>query len=165
MLEAMPKVRRAAMAWTRDVTAAEDLVQDALVKALGARDSFQLGTNMGAWVCFIARNVFFTQKRRSWRWQQMPTVRDKSGEEVEDIDFIQVAPNQHNKLELDDLLEAIGYLPADQREAILLIGEGLSYDEVAGELGVTEGTVKSRVSRGRVALGAYFNINHIEEFA
>lgn len=163
LLAALPKLRRVAIRLTRDSDAAADLVQDAIERAWRARESFALGTNMGAWLCFIGRNHFLSRKRRDWRWQQFPVGQNKHGEEVEFIDLLPAPANQHHKLELDDLLEALGYLPAEQRDAILLVGEGLSYDEAAAELGTSEGTIKSRVCRGRDALDAYFGNNIIEE--
>ena len=62
-------------------------------------------------------------------------------------------PQQGRRLELRDLERAIAKLPEEQRTAILLVGlEGMSYEEVAGILGVRVGTIRSRLSRGRAAL-------------
>jgi len=165
ILAAMPKVRAFAFKLTRDRDQADDLVQDTMVRALAARESFALGTSAAAWMCFIARNQFYSDKRRAWRWAPTPEIRGKDGEELDFFERIPVGPNQHQKLELDDLLEAVSYLPADQRETILLIGEGLSYEEAAAELGTSVGTVKSRACRGRAALEAYFSNPIVEEFA
>jgi len=163
ILAAMPKVRAFAFKLTRDRDQADDLVQDTMVRALAARESFALGTSAAAWMCFIARNQFYTQRRRDWRWQQMPVGQSKRGEEVE-LDILPPTPaNQQQKLELDDLLQAISYLHPLHREAIMLAAEGLSYEEMAAELGTEVGTVKSRVSRGRADLDAYFGNNIIEE--
>lgn len=157
MLAAVPKLRATAAALTKNPDQAADLVQDTLAKAWTARGSFELGTNMVAWLSLIARNQFYSDRRRAWRWQQPPIGHSKSGEAIELFEqMLTVGARQHHKLELDDLLEALSYLPSEQRDAILLIGEGLSYDEAAGELATSAGTIKSRVSRARAALDAYF---------
>ena len=66
---------------------------------------------------------------------------------------------QEAGLELRDLDRALGRLPLEQRAVILLIGlEGMSYDEVAATLNVPVGTVRSRLSRGRSALGHLMGI-------
>lgn len=165
MLAAMPKLRRAAMAWTRNPEQADDLVQDTMVRALGARDSYVLGSNMAAWLCVIGRNLFYSQRRRAWRSVQMPTIRGKDGTERDLTEQIPTPARQQDTLEFNDLLEALSYLPSEQRDAVLLIGEGLSYEEAAAELALEVGTVKSRASRGRAALEAYFTNPSVEEFS
>src|SRR3954463_14068286 len=123
----------------------DDLVQDTLVRALAKIDQFQPGTNMGAWLFTILRNIFYSQCRRTKH-------------EVEDPDGFYAArlrapPEQHAKCDVQDMLRALGKLPADQREALLLIvAEGLSYEEAAHICGVAVGTLKSRVHRGRMRL-------------
>lgn len=163
LVAALPRVRAACLAWTRNEDRAADLVQSAVERALKNRDSYALGSNMAAWVTFIARNVFYSERRRDWRWQQPPVVRGKDGEEVEAFDLLlTVKPVGTTRLELGELLEAMSYLPADQQEAILMVAEGLSYEDVAVAVGTETGTVKSRVSRGRAQLETYFGLNIIE---
>lgn len=160
LVEAIPRLRRAALAWTKDVDQAADLVQEALTRALKARASFALGSNMVAWLCFIARNQFYSDKRRGWRSVQMPTFIAADGSEFSLADQIPVAPPQMDTLELEELQEALGYLPDDMAEAIRCVAiDGLSYEEAAAEIGTETGTIKSRVSRGRKILDAYFGLN------
>src|SRR3977135_215245 len=54
-----------------DATSADDLAQDAMMKAWDARESYQMGTNMKAWTFMILRNQFYSEKRRSWRQTQL----------------------------------------------------------------------------------------------
>jgi RNA polymerase sigma-70 factor (ECF subfamily) len=155
LLAALPKLRRVARYLTKNPDQVEDLVQDTIERGLRGRESFVLGTNMGAWLSFIARNCWFTDRRKAWRWQQMPMSRSADGTEVE-VDLRPTPATQHIRLEIADLLIAISYLPPLMREAVLLAGEGLSYEEMSVELGCEVGTVKSRVSRGRDQINAYF---------
>lgn len=160
LIAATPKLRRAALVWTRDPDKAADLVQDTLVKALRARASFMLGTNMGAWLCFIGRNQFYSEKRRAWRMVQMPMLAGKDGGEISLAEQIPVAASQQDHIDLEELQEALSYLPSEMAEAIRCIAiDGLTYEEAANELDTETGTIKSRVSRGRKILDDYFGLN------
>ncbi|RYG16765.1 MAG: RNA polymerase subunit sigma-70, partial [Caulobacteraceae bacterium] len=67
----IPHLRAFARTLTGDPTAADDLAQDAMMKAWDARASYQMGTNMKAWTFMILRNQFYSEKRRSWRQSQL----------------------------------------------------------------------------------------------
>ena len=67
----IPHLRAFARTLTGDATAADDLAQDAMMKAWDARASYQMGTNMKAWTFMILRNQFYSEKRRSWRQSQL----------------------------------------------------------------------------------------------
>ena len=129
---------------------AEDVTQEALVKAWRGRTGFEPGTNMKAWLFTILRNEFYSQKRRSWR--EMPWDDEKAAR-------IPAAANgQQASLELSDTVRAMRELPFEQREALVLISAGgFSYDEAAAICGTRQGTIKSRVSRARVALDIALN--------
>src|ERR1044072_9696663 len=62
-----PHLRAFARTLCGDPTSADDLAQDAMMKAWDARASFEMGTNMKAWTFMILRNQFYSEKRRSWR--------------------------------------------------------------------------------------------------
>ena len=80
----------------------------------------------------------------------MPSVREGNTAELDEAPQLTVQSNAIPSLELRDLERAIGKLPAEQREVILLVGlEGMAYEEVATVLNVPVGTVRSRLSRGR----------------
>jgi len=111
------------------------LVQEAILRALGNLDKFTPGTSMQTWLFTILRNHFRTdyRKRRC---------------EVEDPDGIYAArlataPAQNGHLDLKDLKTALGKIPVEQREAVLLVAGGISYDEAARICGVAIGTIKS----------------------
>lgn len=153
----LPALQAFARHLAKDSDRGEDLTQDALVNALKYREKFTAGTNLKAWVFFIARNIFYSERRRAWRMITMPYV--GVDESVSLADMIPTPARQHHSLELDDLLEAISYLPPLMADAVLAIGEGISYEEAAAEFGSEVGTVKSRVSRGRAQLDQWFGLS------
>ncbi|HWA60953.1 MAG TPA: sigma-70 family RNA polymerase sigma factor [Caulobacteraceae bacterium] len=143
----IPHLRAFARTLTGDATSADDLAQDAMMKAWSARASFQIGTNMKAWTFMILRNQFYSEKRRSWRQTQL---------DQEAAERILVAPDDPMApVALDELRQGLAALPPEQREALILVGAGgFAYEEAAAICGCAVGTVKSRVSRARKALEA-----------
>lgn len=145
LLEAIPYVRAFARTLCGSKAPADDLAQETLAKAWAARASFQPGTNLKAWLFMIARNQFYSEKRRSWRsvaWD----------EELADARLIAPA-GQNFHVDLADLKRALTKITPEQREALVLVGAGgLSYEEAAKVCGCAIGTVKSRVARARQAL-------------
>ncbi len=141
----IPHLRAFARTLSGDPTAADDLAQDAMMKAWDARASFEMGTNMKAWTFMILRNQFYSEKRRSWRQTQLDQeAAERTLVAVDDPD----AP-----VALDELRLGLAMLPAEQREALILVGAGgFAYEEAAEICGCAVGTVKSRVSRARRAL-------------
>ena len=143
----MPKLRIQALALTRNRAAAEDLVQDAVCNALAAHASFIPGTNFPAWMHRIVRNRFISTLRKR---------RDTS-----DLDALPEAalasnPAHEDCLALKDLGRAMMRLPADQREALVMVVlHGMSYDMLAEATGCPVGTAKSRVFRARRHLEAW----------
>jgi RNA polymerase sigma-70 factor (ECF subfamily) len=145
LLATIPAIRAYAWILTRDSEARDDLAQEAILKAWAKRDQFTLGTCMRSWAFMIVRNQYLGQKRTSWRTVEL----DQQAAET----TLVANENPVSVLELDDLREALDQLPADQREALMLVAAaGLSYEEVARICGCPIGTVKSRVSRARASL-------------
>lgn len=145
MLTAIPHLRAFAISLTGSLDRADDLVQGALLKGLDNLDKFQPGTSMQAWLFTILRNEFLTQARRGKR-----EVEDPEGTWAGQV---AVMPNQGSRLDVEDMLRALGKLPLEQREALLLVtAEGLSYEETARICGTNVGTIKSRINRARSRL-------------
>jgi RNA polymerase sigma-70 factor (ECF subfamily) len=143
----IPHMRAFARTLTGDPTAADDLAQDALMKAWDARASYQMGTNMKAWTFMILRNQFYSEKRRSWRMSQLD-------QEAAERTLVAV-DDPEAPVALDELRQALNSLPEEQREALILVGAGgFAYEEAAEICQCAVGTVKSRVSRARRALQA-----------
>jgi RNA polymerase sigma-70 factor (ECF subfamily) len=141
----LPAMRAFAISLTRDLTAADDLVQDTIVKAWSNFDKFSPGSNMRAWLFTILRNTFYSDRRKRRR-------------EVMDPDGTHAAklfekPAHDGRLAMTDFLVAFNQLSPEHREVLVLVGaSGFSYEEAAGMTGVAVGTVKSRANRARLRL-------------
>jgi RNA polymerase sigma-70 factor (ECF subfamily) len=157
LLAAIPILRAFAFSLIGRGDRADDLVQETLVKAWAHHASFQIGTNLRAWLCTILRNEFYSQMR-------------KNGREVEDVDGaythdIGIAPEQFGHLDMADMHAALRELDPDQREALLLTAaSGFSYEEAAQICDVALGTIKSRVNRGRTRLAEILGVASEIEF-
>jgi RNA polymerase sigma-70 factor, ECF subfamily len=157
LLEAeIPRLRRYARALTRDVTRADDLVQDCLMRAVAKQHLWQAGTDLRAWLFTIMHNQHVNEVRR--------LVREGNNVEIEQAPTLTVQPNAMPALQLRDLERAIAQLATEQRQVILLVGlEGLAYDEVAAVLNIPVGTVRSRLSRGREQLRRLMGMEETEQ--
>ena len=153
LAELVPHLRAFARSLCGNAALADDLAQDAMLKAWRARGSYQAGTNMKAWSFTILRNVFYSEKRKSWRQQSLdPDVAEATLISGDDSS----AP-----LELLALRNAMNELPDDQKECLIMVGAGsLSYEEVAQICDCAVGTIKSRVSRARKAVIDILESNH-----
>jgi RNA polymerase sigma-70 factor (ECF subfamily) len=142
----LPYLRRFARALTSGSRSADDLVHDCVVNALKNADKFEPGTNLRAWLFTILRNCFISEIRRDRNRADSVAMPDwaMSG----------VAPaNQEDTLMLCRLRDELSALPNDQRTVLLLVVlEGMSYEETAEMLKIPVGTVRSRLSRARHAL-------------
>jgi len=147
LLESVPHLRAFARSLCNDAVAADDLVQDTMLRAWKARDSYTANTSFRAWSFTILRNVFYSEKRRSWRSTELaPEIAERT---------LVASDNPAKGMELVELRNALDHLPDDQREAIILVGAGgMAYEEAAQIVGCAVGTIKSRVSRARKALTA-----------
>ena len=147
VIRILPKLRIQALALTRNRTAAEDLVQDAVCNALSAQTSFIPGTNFAAWMHRILRNRFISNLRKR---------RDTT--DIDDVPahtFATEAPHE-DRLALKELAKAMTRLPSDQREALMMVVvHGMSYEALAEATGCAVGTAKSRVFRARRQLEAW----------
>ena len=157
IIEHLPAMRAFALSLCRNASLADDIVQDAVVKAWTGFDSFQPGTNLRAWLFTVLRNNFYSYHR-------------KFGREVEDVDGAQaarlaVSPSHDGKLMLDEVIAAFDKLSVEQKEVLLLVGaSGFTYEEAAEMCGVSLGTIKSRINRGRSALSAMLGYGEDDSF-
>ena len=142
----IPRLRRYAFALTRNMSRADDLVQDTLVRAIAKQTSWQSGTNLRAWLFTIMHNQNVNDVRRR--------VREAAAVEVDNEWLFPIAPTDPTAaLSLRDLYRALARISEEQRQVILLIGlEGASYGEAASILDVPIGTIRSRLSRGLESL-------------
>ncbi len=145
MTSLLPELRAFARFLARDAVLADDLVQDTVVKALGAVDQFRPGTNLKAWLFTIERNAFYEVARR--RKREDRAMREHAADPAE------AAPAQVARGEVADLQRLLFALPPLLREALVLVGaQELSHEAAASICGVPVGTMKARVSRARTAL-------------
>ncbi len=144
ILAEIPRLRRYARAMLGDRAAADDLVQDTLERAWSRLSQWRAGSDMRAWLFGIMHNLRVDQLRR-------PKLIAQS---IDKDDFeVPTRATQTDELELRDLDSALGRLPDEQREVLLLVAlEEMSYAEIAATLGIPLGTVMSRLSRGRERL-------------
>ncbi|MEV8467199.1 RNA polymerase sigma factor [Fluviibacterium sp. DFM31] len=152
LVEHLPAMRAFARSLTRNSAAADDLVQDAVVKAWGNIDKFQVGTNMRAWLFTILRNTFYSQYRKRRR-------------EIEDPDGalagqLSEKPAHDGRLVMADFKTAFDQLNDEQREVLILVGaEGFSYEDAAEMCGCAVGTIKSRTNRARKRLAELMHLD------
>lgn len=150
MEKLIPSLRSFARGLCGNRDLADDLAQEAMMRAWAAQDSFTPGTNFRAWMFMIVRNQFYTTIRKNSRMTSW---------DPEAAERILVAPaTQEHHVEVNDVAAALQKLPPEQREMLLLIGAGgASYEEAAEIAGCAIGTVKSRLARGRAALSLLVN--------
>lgn len=159
MLSHLDTLYGVASRMTRSTTEAEDLVQDTIVKAMRAKDQFEPGTNLKAWLLRIQTNTFINRYRRGGMerdlfegpdadpladgWVGASTMRS-----IRDAETLALKP-----LVEAELTRALDELPEDFRLAVVLSDiEELSYKEIAEVMGCPIGTVMSRLHRGRKLL-------------
>lgn len=157
ILTAVPGLRAFAISLCGNVDRADDLVQEALLRALANIHSFEPGTNMSAWLFTILRNHFRSEYRKRRR-----EVEDADGHYAESLTS---HPEQQGRLEISEFREALAKLPEEQREALILVGaSGFSYEEAAQICGCAIGTVKSRVNRARTRLADLMSVDSVDDF-
>jgi len=150
-----------ALRLTQNSSDAEDLVQETYLKGYRAFTSFKEGTNLRAWLFRILTNSFinnYRKKQRSFEEEDLDEVEEMYlyrrlgglnssalGMSAEDMLF--------ERLTADEVKDAVEALPTKYREVVLLADvQGFSYKEIAEILGIPDGTVMSRLHRGRAKL-------------
>lgn len=152
IIEHLGPMRAFALNLTRNSALADDMVQDALVKAWTKIETFEHGTNMRAWLFTILRNTYYSHHRKARR-----EVADIDGAYAESV---ATKPDHDGRLQMMDFQAAFELLSDEQREALTLVGaEGFSYEDAAETCGVAVGTIKSRVNRGRARLTELMGLN------
>lgn len=143
----LPRLRRFARSLAGDPADADDLVQLALERAWARIGQWQQERGLEGWLFGIVRNAFLDEQRSRQRSRErfVPEVLgEQVGERTDEAQDVQAA-----------IRDAMSRLPEEQRSAVaLVLVEGLSYREAAGALGIPEGTLTSRLARGRAAMQA-----------
>lgn len=158
LTEVIPHLRAFARGLCGRPDMADDLVQEALMKAWAAQERFEPGTSMRAWTFVILRNAYLTDMRRNrFRGEYDEGVAERT---------LTAPAGQEEPLHLSDMHRALLTLPPERREALLLVGAGgFSYEEAAEICGCAVGTIKSRVGRARATLSAMLESGDIPDRA
>ena len=145
LLQVLPHLRAFARGLSGRPDMADDLVQEAAIKAWTARARYEPGTNMRAWTFAILRNHFLSEMRRSGRQTDL----DEGTVER----MLVMEADQEGPLHLSDMEAALRKISPERREAVLLVGaSGFSYEQASVIAGCPVGTMKSRVARARADL-------------
>jgi RNA polymerase sigma-70 factor (ECF subfamily) len=143
----LPRLRRYARAMVGDRAAADDLVQDTLERAWSRAAQWRPGSDLRAWLFGIMHNLRIDQLRRPGL--SFASYDDEDNKDIE----VPTRATQTDRLELEDLADAVGRLPEEQRSVLLLVAlEEMRYEDVARTLNIPIGTVMSRLSRARERL-------------
>jgi RNA polymerase sigma-70 factor (ECF subfamily) len=142
----LPDLSRFARSLTRNEDDAHDLVQDCVERALNKRALFQDGTSLKSWLFTLMRNLFISAKRRQAVDRKYLALADEDSWHVQ-------PPNQVAHVFLSETLRALTTLPGHEQQAIIVLGLNDEDQQcVSRKTGQPVGTLKSRLSRGRVHL-------------
>ena len=141
----IPALRRFSRTFERSPSDADDLVQDAVVKALGNLHQFQDGTSMKSWLFTIIRNVYCSRYNINKRFVLCGDV-EMTG------DTQQMPSTQEWTLRASEVARAISDLDAPKQKVMMMVIDGVSYENIAEACGCELGTIKSRIARARNSL-------------
>lgn len=142
----LPALRRYARALTQDAGAADDLVQQALLRACERAETFRPGGSVRAWLFAILHNQFVSGLRRD-------RAEARAMNSLSAVAVSTVEPPQELELRVAEVARRMAHLPDSQRAVLhLVVIEGMSYQQAAHTLAVPIGTVMSRLARARAAL-------------
>lgn len=150
-----------AMHLTRDKYAAEDLFQDTAVRVLRNGDKYREGTNFKAWVMVIMRNTFINDYRKKKRRGMMY---DSSPEEYLISGVANSVENEgENNFVMTELMTMISKLEEGLKKPFFMSYEGYKYEEIAQQMKLPLGTVKSRIFQARKKLKKQVNALYSEK--
>lgn len=137
----------------RFVDAVDDVVQETYLRAYRslARGKFRGDSALSSYLYAIARNEALRMNRRRGREENRMSSTGEVSREIVD-DRASTAEVAETRVEQDRLVRLLEGLPEKYREVLRLYGAGRSQQEIADELGLEPGTVKSRTSRGKEML-------------
>lgn len=146
-------LRSHALKFTKDLEDANDLVQDTLIKAIRFYQDFKEGTNFKGWLYVIMRNTFINDYRKNTRKNAVISqVEDLSSDNL----FISATENEAGgKFAMKDIQKALASIPDTYSIPFTRYFEGYKYHEIADELNIPLGTVKTRIQMAREMLKKY----------
>jgi len=139
-----------AFSFTKDTDDANDLFQETMLKAINYSSQFKEGTNLKAWLYTIMRNTFINNYRKSSKTDRIMTVTDDL---TSDKLFLSASMNSsEGKFVMDDIYKALEKLQPEYYIPFIKYFEGYKYHEIADELKIPIGTVKTRIHVARQIL-------------
>ena len=153
LISALPKARKYARTLVRDTADADDLVQDAIERALKKSDSFEIGTNIHAWLNRIIKNVFLDEQK-SHRVSKTTLVGDDEAGVMENN--FSAGSSGDLEIEVTEVQDFLYTMPESERSVVMLWAEGYSYEEIASELDITRSHAGVILCRARKALHEQF---------
>jgi RNA polymerase sigma factor (sigma-70 family) len=139
-----------AFSFTKDTDDANDLFQETMLKAINYSSQFKEGTNLKAWLYTIMRNTFINNYRKSSKTDRIMTVTDDL---TSDKLFLSASMNGcEGKFVMDDIYKALSKLQPEYYTPFIKYFEGYKYHEIADELKIPIGTVKTRIHVARQIL-------------
>lgn len=146
-----------ALSLTKDMEDSRDLFQETVFKALKNKEKFRIGTNFKAWIMTLMRNTFINNYRRKKRSQTTSAPTDSyifaTADSVE-------SNHGESNLAMQELMKLMDSIDEKLRTPFWMYYQGMSYQEIADQLGSPLGTVKSRIFFARKELQA--KINHLK---
>ena len=135
-----------ALSLTKDRDNALDLLQESMMRALTYRDKFRDNTNFKAWVYTIMKNTFINDHRRTKRTK---AVMDSVDRERDEVRRVQLPSSPDASVKMAEIQSSLDRLDKAFREPFTMHHEGYKYHEIADQLGIPIGTVKSRIFQAR----------------
>lgn len=143
-------LRMYALRFTKNVEDANDLIQDTMLKAITYSDKFEQGTNLKGWLYTIMRNTFINNYRKATKKREKVIQTD---EITSNNLFYSATKNGGDAVfVMDDIQEALKALPDEYYTPFTLYFEGFKYHEIAEEMDLPMGTVKTRIHVARKLL-------------
>ena len=147
LLSCVDKAMLFARSLTRSSHDAEDLVQDALIKAMSNWQTFEHGTNLQAWLNRIVKNTFLDKMKR-----HEETKTDAVGDDTYKLEQ-ETKPTAEGEIQTEEVHDFMfSKMPENERSVVLLWAEGFSYDEIAQDLGISRSNAGVMLCRARKRL-------------
>jgi RNA polymerase sigma-70 factor, ECF subfamily len=147
-----------ALSLTKDRDNASDLLQESMMRALTYRDKFRDNTNFKAWIYTIMKNTFINDHRRDKRTK---ALMDSVERERNTVSRVQMPNSPDSSVKMSEIQRSLDKLDPAFREPFNMHHAGFKYHEIAEELKIPIGTVKSRIFQARQRLMEMLSDKHI----
>lgn len=146
LISSRPVMKSFALSFTKNSDDADDLLQDTMFKALKYREHFSDGTNFRGWLYTIMRNIFLNKCKRE---QSSRKIFSRPTQDLS-ADWRSISgDNISQEINEKDIWKQINLLKEEIRKPFVMAFEGYLYDEIADQMSIPTGTVKSRIFNAR----------------